>query len=130
MCRLIGHAAISLAPLLQGFSEISGWYHVVDFKASSQGQLKLRIVPVSFGEAATTRASSRPLLTLNLLGRMLGGCWGGCWWMLGGCWVGVSGWVFGREICSTFGRMFGRMLGGCWVDMLGRILGECLGGCR
>jgi hypothetical protein len=47
--KLVGLAVIDLKPLLDGFKEISGWYHLLDFKGSPQGQVKLHIVPVSFG---------------------------------------------------------------------------------
>ena len=52
--RLIGFATTDLRPLGAGFAEISGWYHLTDFKGTEQGQLKVRIVPNFFAPTSNS----------------------------------------------------------------------------
>lgn len=42
---LIGSALVELSPLAAGFKEISGWYHLFDFKKQPQGQVKVVVQP-------------------------------------------------------------------------------------
>ena len=56
--KLVGLAVIDLKPLLDGLKEISGWYHWVDFKGVTQGQVKLHIVPVTLGNIVRPAAAA------------------------------------------------------------------------
>ena len=43
---VIGFAAIDLSILAAGFPEVSGWFHILDFTGTCNGQIKINIRPL------------------------------------------------------------------------------------
>eukprot|EP01135_Chromosphaera_perkinsii_P005149 Nk52_evm1s318 gene=Nk52_evmTU1s318 len=45
--RLLGFVNVDFYPLLSGMNELCGWYHIVDLKDITYGELKIRIIPAN-----------------------------------------------------------------------------------
>ena len=39
--RVLGFVSVDIAPLLAGFSQLAGWYNIMDFHGQCQGQIKV-----------------------------------------------------------------------------------------